>query len=173
VGQEIRKNGEHQKSSDCLCHVKVGPTSSMRSAMERTIGEHQPLAALKVGPSLGYGVLVHSPAATSAKIKIAVSEPERLWLDKQARAAGLTVANFFREKAGLHARPMGRPTTSQLEDLEDDAWSRLTDVGADPRQYFPPEPEQVPSEDQESPEERDARISRVRAALAKAGAYAR
>jgi hypothetical protein len=68
---------------------------------------------------------------------------------------------------------MGRPTAAQLEQMEDDAWGLLTRVGVDPRQYFPPEPEQVPSEDQESPEEHDARISRVRAALAKAGAYAR
>lgn len=100
-------------------------------------------------------------------IRIRVSEPERLWLDKQARAAGMTMANYFRDKVGLHARPMGRPNATQLEDMEDDAWSRLVDVGADPRQYFPPDVEQAPSEDEETPEERDARIARVRAAIAK------
>jgi hypothetical protein len=57
--------------------------------------------------------------------KLAVNEPERIWLEHQARAAGMTVANYFRDKVGLHARPMGRPTAAQLEDMEDDAWSLL------------------------------------------------
>lgn len=118
---------------------------------------------------MGYGVFVHSPAATSTKINIRVSEPERLWLERQARTAGLGMANYIREKIGLCARPMGRPTAAQREDLEDDSWSRLVEVGADPRQYFPPDVEQAPSEDEETREQRDARIARVRAAIARAG----
>ena len=153
--------------------MKVDPTLLTRFVEWRIFGETARFRSLKVGVTLGYGVSVPSPAATSTKINIRVSEPERLWLDKQARDVGLSIANYIREKLGLHARPMGRPTAAQLEDMEDDAWSRLTDVGADPRQYFPPEVEQVPSEDQESPEERDARIRRLRASLAKAGAYLR
>jgi hypothetical protein len=116
---------------------------------------------------------MRSPAATTTLLRVAVNEPEMLFIDQEARAAGLSIANFIRQKLGFRARPMGGPTAAQLEQMEDDAWGLLTRVGVDPRQYFPPEPEQVPSEDQESPEERDARISRVRAALAKAGAYAR
>jgi hypothetical protein len=34
------------------------------------------------------------------------------------------------------------------------------EVGADPRQYFPPDVEQAPPEDEETPEERDARDAR-------------
>jgi hypothetical protein len=103
---------------------------------------------------------VHSPAATSTRITITASEPERLWLEKQAREAGVTMANYTRQKLGLPPRPMGRLTAAQREDLEDDSWNRLVEVGADPRQYFPPDVEQAPPEDEETPEERDARDAR-------------
>ena len=147
--------------------MNVAPTSQVCSVEWRNVGENARFHSLKVGVTLGYGVFVHSPSATSTKISIRVSEPERLWLDKQARAAGMNMANFLRDKAGLHARPMGRPKAGDLEDMEDDAWSRLVEVGADPRQYFPPDVEQAPSEDEETPEERDARIARVHAAIAR------
>jgi hypothetical protein len=110
---------------------------------------------------------MRSPAATTTLLRVAVNKPEMLFIDQEARAAGLSIANFIRQKLGLRARPMGRPTASALEDMEDDAWSRLVEVGEDPRQYFPPEVEQAPSEDEETPAERDARIARLRAAIAK------
>jgi hypothetical protein len=61
---------------------------------------------------------------------------------------------------------MGRPTAALREDMEDDAWSRLVEVGADPRQYFPQDLEQAPPEDQETPEEREARFIKLRALTA-------
>jgi hypothetical protein len=156
-----------RKAAIMSLHANVAPTSQTASVEWRNVGEPVRFHSLKRGATLGYGVSVQSPAATSTKIKIRVSDAERLWLDKQARAAGMGVANYIRQKLGLRARPMGRPTAAEREDMEDDAWSRLVEVGADPRQYFPPDVEQAPSEDEETPEERDARIARVRAAIAR------
>lgn len=109
---------------------------------------------------------MRSPAATATLLRVAVNEPEMLFIDQEARAAGLSIANFIRQKLGFRARPMGRPTAAQLEQMEDDAWDLLTRVGADPTQYFPPEPPQAPSEDEETREEHDARIARLRAVFA-------
>ena len=125
-----------------------------------------PFLPLKVGPTLGYGVDMHSPAATTLTFKLAVNEPERVWLEHEARAAGLSVANLLRQKLGLRARPMGRPTAAQLEQMEDDAWGLLTQIGVDPARYFPKEPAHVPSENEESVEDREARIARIQAIAA-------
>jgi hypothetical protein len=150
--------------------VKVGPTSQTRHVEWRTVGEMVRFCPLNVGVPMSYGVFVHSPAATSTKITINASEPERLWLEKQARNAGITMANYIRQKLGLRARPMGRPTAVDLDDMQDDAWSRLVEVGEDPRQYFPQDLEQVKPEEEDTQEEREALCIKLRALNARLSA---
>jgi hypothetical protein len=67
-----------------------------------------------------------------------VLPPARLSSDAKARAEGKSVANYVRSRLGLPDRDAGRPTVSQLEVEQDQAWEILRSLGLEPTAYFPP-----------------------------------
>ena len=123
---------------------------------------------------LGLCVAVEtSPILNPVLVKVTVNAAERMYLEHLARQAGMSVQDYFRVHVGLRRRPMGRPTADQIADAEDDVWNLLRQIGVDPAPYFPDEPPQPPSEDQETPAEREARIARLRAVIGNTNEHAR
>jgi hypothetical protein len=78
------------------------------------------------------------PLALTRQTPLAkVNRAEMLLIKSNARAAGMSVANYVRSLLGLPERVAGRPTRAQIEAEQDHAWQVLQSVGIDPASFFP------------------------------------
>jgi hypothetical protein len=72
-------------------------------------------------------------------VRFQVNRAEMLRVEAKAREAGMSVGNYIRAALGLPERSAGRPTRSQLEAEQDQAWEILRGLGLDPAGFFPPD----------------------------------
>jgi hypothetical protein len=108
-------------------------------------------------------LLMPIAAIAPVHLMISMTQAEMIWIEHKARQAGDSSVNYARKCLGLRMRAAGRPTADEIEDRKDDAWDLLQKSGLDPRAYFPPEVNQPPAEDEETPEERAERVRKLRA----------
>lgn len=78
-------------------------------------------------------------ALTRQQLRCQVNRAEMMLIEAKARAEGKSVANYVRSKLGLPDRIAGRPTLTQLEAEQDQAWEILRSLGLDPTVHFPPD----------------------------------
>ena len=69
-------------------------------------------------------------------LRFSLNLAERMWIDHQARLAGMTVSNWMRQQMGLKMRVSGRFTPAQV--AEEEAYSRalVAATGVDPGPFF-------------------------------------
>jgi len=119
--------------------------------------------------SISYHDVWNFDLLTPVILKLTLSHAEKLFIEHEARQAGLSTLDYIRSRAGLRRRPLGRPTADQIVEMEDDAHSMLQRIGS-PVAAVPPSPHPVPSPmtpaPEESPMERSATIARLRALVA-------
>ncbi len=60
-------------------------------------------------------------ALTRQRVVLQVTRAEMMLVESKAKAAGMSVGNYFRSLAGLPP-PAGRPTRAQMEAEQDRAW---------------------------------------------------
>jgi hypothetical protein len=110
-----------------------------------------------------------SPVLAAVTVKVTFNVAERMYVEHLAQLAGMSLQDYLRSQVGLRRRPMGRPSPNEVVKVEDEARNLLQEIGVDPTLYFPPAPVQPPSEDEESPAQREAINAKVRAFLAGVG----
>lgn len=71
------------------------------------------------------------------QLRCQVNRAELMLIEAKAREEGKSVANYVRSRLGLPERNAGRPTLTQLEAEQDQAWEILRGLGLDPADYFP------------------------------------
>jgi hypothetical protein len=71
------------------------------------------------------------------QLRCQVNRAEMMLIEAKARAEGKSVANYVRSRLGLPERNAGRPTVTQLEAEQDQAWEILRGLGVDPAAFFP------------------------------------